>query len=149
MDNNGGSDTDSFQVLVAPVAPTATLSNNGPVTEGAPSATVSFSNQFDPSSADTTAGFHYAYDLNNDGTFDVGDGTYGGSGTATNANVPASLLAEGPSDHTVTARIIDKDGQFTDYTTTIHVNNAAPTLTNIVGDTINENGSREDQRDDC
>ncbi len=139
MDNNGGSDSDTFHAIVAPVAPTATLSNNGPVVEGSPSATVSFSNQFDPSSTDTAAGFHYAYDINNDCTFDVGDGTYGGSVTTTSANVPGSFLTEGPSDHTVTARIIDKDGQFTDYTTTIHVLNVAPTLTNITGDTINEN----------
>src|SRR5262249_23499629 len=116
-DNSGGSDTKSFLAIVAPVSPTATLSNNGPVPEGAPSATVSFSTQFDPSSADTVAGFHYAYDTNNDGTFDVGDGTYAGSVTSASQNVPASLLTEGPSDHTVTARIIDKDGQFTDYQT--------------------------------
>ena len=139
MDNNGGSDSHTFQAIVAPVNPTATLSNNGPVTEGAPGATVTFTNQFDPSSADTAAGFHYAYDINNDGTFDVGDGTYAGSVTSASQNVPANLLAEGPSDHTVAARIIDKDGQFTDYTTTIHVENAAPTLTNISGDTIDEN----------
>ena len=138
MDNNGGTNNDTFQVFVAPVSPTATFSNSGPVTEGS-SATVSFTNQFDPSSADTTAGFHYAYDLNNDGTFDVGDGTYAGSGTNASQNVSASLLIEGPGDYTVKGRIIDKDGQFTDYTTTIHVDNAAPTLTNIVGDTINEN----------
>ena len=139
MDNNGGMDSDTFDVLVAPVAPTATLDNSGPVVEGSP-ATVTFTNQFDPSSADTTAGFHYAYDIDNDGTFDVGDGTYAGSGTSTSTNISGSLLAEGPGDYTVKARIIDKDGQFTDYTTTIHVNNAAPTLTNITGDTIDENG---------
>lgn len=138
MDINGGTDTDTFQVLVGQVAPTATLSNNGPVNEGS-QATVTFSNQLDPSSADTSAGFHYAYDLNNDGTFDVGDGTYAGSVTSTSQNESASILGEGPSDHTVTARIIDKDGQFTDYTTIIHVQNVAPTLTNISGDTINEN----------
>jgi PKD repeat protein len=139
MDNNGDSASHSFQTIVAPVNPTATLSNSGPVVEGAPGATVTFSNQFDFSSADMAAGFHYAYDVNNDGTFDVGDGTYGGSVTSASQNVPANLLTEGPSDHTVTARIIDKNGQFTDYTTTVHVQNAAPTLTNITGDTINEN----------
>ncbi|HEX4412968.1 MAG TPA: PKD domain-containing protein, partial [Lacipirellulaceae bacterium] len=138
-DNNGGSDTKSFMAIVAPVNPTATLSNSGPVPEGAPGASVTFSNQFDPSSADTAAGFHYAYDTNNDGTFDVGDGTYAGSVTSASQSVPASLLTEGPSDHTVTTRIIDKDGQFTDYQTIIHVNNVAPTLTNISGDMINEN----------
>lgn len=138
MDNNGGSDSDTFHVIVGQVAPTATFANNGPVNEGSP-ATVSFSNQFDPSSADTLAGFHYAYDLNNDGIFDVGNGTYAGSATAVSQNVSTSILGDGPSDHIVKARIIDKDGQFTDYTTTIHVQNVAPILTNITGDTINEN----------
>ena len=138
LDNNGGSDIDTFDVIVAPVAPTATLGNSGPVTEGS-SATVSFSNQFDPSSADTTAGFHYAYDVNNDGVFDVGDGTYAGSGTSGSQNISASLLIDGPGDYTIKGRIIDKDGQFTDYLTVIHVDNVPPTLTNIVGDTINEN----------
>ena len=77
-DDDGGIDTQSFFVTVSNVAPTGTLGNNGPVDEGS-SATVTFTNQFDPSTADTTAGFRYAYDLDNDGTFDVGDGTYAGS----------------------------------------------------------------------
>ena len=41
-------------VTVNNVAPTADFTNDGPVDEGSP-ATVSFSNQFDPSSADATA----------------------------------------------------------------------------------------------
>jgi len=137
-DNNGGTDSDTFQVFVSGVAPTGTFGNSGPVTEGS-SASVSFSNQFDPSSVDTAAGFRYAYDLDNDGTFDIGDGTYGGSGTNASQNVAAGLLTNGPGDYTIKGRIIDKDGQFTDYTTVIHVDNSPPTLTNIVGDTINEN----------
>jgi hypothetical protein len=50
----------SASVTINNVAPTATLSNNGPVNEGS-SATISFSGQSDPSSVDTAAGFHYAY----------------------------------------------------------------------------------------
>lgn len=42
------------------VAPTATFSNNGPVSEGSV-LTVNFSAQYDPDTADVTAGFHYAY----------------------------------------------------------------------------------------
>src|SRR2546425_12788762 len=60
-DKDGGTDSKTFKVTVANVAPTATLSNNGPVNEGSP-ATISFSAPFDPSSADTSAGFHYAFD---------------------------------------------------------------------------------------
>jgi PKD repeat protein len=132
-DDDGGSDTQSFFVTVDNVAPTATLGNSGPVDEGA-SATVSFSGQFDPSSDDTSAGFHYAYDLNNDGTFDVGDGSYAGSGTNDTQMVSAALLAEGPGSHTVKARILDQDGGFTDYTTTITINNVAPKLLNLAAD---------------
>ena len=47
-DKDGDSDSETFSVHVNNVAPTATLANNGPVNEGSP-ATVSFSNQFDPS----------------------------------------------------------------------------------------------------
>ena len=60
------------------VAPTADLDNDGPVVEDT-TATVTFSNQADPSTADTSAGFRYAYDFNNSGGFEVGDGTYAGS----------------------------------------------------------------------
>ena len=90
---------------------------------------MSFSSQSDPSSADTTAGFHYAYDFDNDGTFDVGNGTYAGGVTAASVTVPAAYLSNGPSSRVVKARVIDKDGGFTDYTTTITVNNVPPTVT--------------------
>ncbi|MGD9635353.1 MAG: beta strand repeat-containing protein [Pirellulales bacterium] len=138
-DDDGGVDTKTFQVSVGNIAPTADLSNNGPVNEGSP-ATVSFSNQFDPSVADTLAGFRYAYDFNNDGTFDVGNGTYAGSVTDSSQQVPATFLADGPGTRIVKARIIDQDGGYTDYTTTITINNVAPTLVNITVDdaTIDE-----------
>jgi PKD repeat protein len=120
------------------VAPTATLANDGPVNEGSP-AEVTFSDQFDPSSADTQAGFRYAYDFDNDGSFDVGDGGYGGSVSDASQQVPGSFLGEGPGTYTVRARIIDIDGDFTDYTTDIDVLNFAPVLENVSGDVINEN----------
>src|SRR6185503_9193024 len=65
-------------LTVTNVDPTATLSNDGPVNEGS-SATISFSNQFDPSSVDTVAGFHYAYSCTNG---DLSSATYAGSGTS-------------------------------------------------------------------
>src|SRR5207244_1112750 len=103
-------------------APTATFSNNGPVDEGSP-ATVSFTSQSDPSSADTSAGFHYAYAC--DGGSLAG-ATYVGSGTTATTQC---TYPNGPSDHVVRGRIIDKDGGFTEYTTNVHVNNVAPTVT--------------------
>src|SRR5439155_614370 len=75
-DKDGGSGDTSFQVTVANVAPTAALGNDGPVNEGS-LATVSFSSQHDPSSADTAAGFHYAYACDNGS---LGSATYAGSG---------------------------------------------------------------------
>ena len=125
-DDDGGSDTHSFFVMVANVAPTANLGNNGPVAEGS-SATVTFTGQFDPSPTDTLAGFHYAYDFDNDGTFDVGDGTYAGSVTNDSQAVAGNFLDDGPGTRTVRAWIIDKNGDHTEYTTGIEINNVAPT----------------------
>src|SRR5207237_929275 len=59
-DKDHDSGSAQFTVTVANVPPTADLANGGPVGEGSP-ASVSFSNANDPSGADTTAGFHYAF----------------------------------------------------------------------------------------
>jgi hypothetical protein len=136
-DQDGASDISSTTLTVANAAPTADFSGGGSVNEGTP-ATVSFANPLDPSSADTSAGFHYAYDLNNDGTFDVGDGTYAGSGTSTSQSVPTS---DGDATYNIKARIIDKDGGFTDYTTQVVVLNVAPTLAISGGSSVNEGSS--------
>ena len=126
-DSGGGTDTQSFMVNVSNVAPLAALGNDGPVDEGS-SATVSFSGQIDPSSDDTSAGFRYAYDFDNDGTFEVGDGTFAGSVIDANQVVPASFLSDGPATVTVSGRILDDDGGFTDVTTDITVLNVAPSI---------------------
>src|SRR5437879_9966550 len=110
-DKDGGSDTKSFKVAVANIPPTADLGNNGPVDEGSP-VTVSFSNQLDPSSADTSAGFHYAYSCTNGS---LAGATYAGSGASASTN--CAFADNGTS--TVRARIIDKDGGFTEYTTDV------------------------------
>ena len=78
-DKDSASGSAAFTVTVANVAPTATLTNNGPVSEGSP-ATVSFSAQSDPSNADTTAGFHYAYSCSNG---DLSGSTYAGTAGST------------------------------------------------------------------
>ena len=111
---------DSLAVTVSNVAPTATLSNNGPVDEGF-AATVSFANPYDPSTADTTVGFLHSYDFDNDGTFEVS------ASPLASMTVPASFFADGPGSRTVLARTEDKDGGYTDYTTDIAINNVAPT----------------------
>jgi hypothetical protein len=117
--------TTTFVLTVGNVAPTATLTNNGPVSEGA-TAVVSFTS-FDPSTADF-ATLHYAFDFDNDGTFEVGDGTYDGSPDVSSAVVPGSFLFNGPGALTVAARVIDKDDASNDYTTEITINSAAPSI---------------------
>ena len=102
-DSSGTTVHDSALVTVANVAPTATLKSGGAVNEGS-AGSVSFVNPFDPSSADTAAGFRYSFDFNNDGTFEVVNST---SPTAT---VPAAYLADGPGTRTIHGRIADKDG---------------------------------------
>lgn len=102
-------------VTVTNVAPTATL-NTTVASNG--SVTLSFANPTDPSTADEQAGFRYAYDFNNDGSFDLGDGTYAGSQTAAAVAVPAAFLSR-VSNLSVRGRILDQDGSFSDYTTAI------------------------------
>ena len=48
--------------------------------------------------------------------------------TSASATVPAGFLADGPADVTVIARIQDKDGGYSDYSRTIHVNNVTPAV---------------------
>ncbi len=134
-DDEGAIGDASFVATVANVAPTATLTNGGAVGEGSPGL-VSFNNLFDPSSADL-ATLRFAYDFDNNGTFEVGDGSYVGSVTSTSEVVPASYLMDNPG-RTVHARVIDKDGGSTDYTTTIVVNNLNPTAANDFATTDEE-----------
>jgi hypothetical protein len=60
LDSNNTYTTYKTQVTVNDVAPTATVTNNGPVNAGSP-VTVSFSNPTSPSQLDTNAGFHYSF----------------------------------------------------------------------------------------
>ena len=129
-DGDGGITTSSITAVVTNVAPTAFLPNVGNVNEGS-SASVDFENQFDPSGADTTAGFHYAWDFDNNGTFDSGDGTYAGSGASDSAAIPASLLADDSLGFSVRGRIIDKDGGFNDYLSSVAVLNVDPVIVSL------------------
>jgi PKD repeat protein len=131
-DKDGSSGSASFQVTVANVNPTATLSNNGPVAEGSP-ATVSFSAQHDPSGADTAAGFHYSYAC--DGQASSLATTYG---TAAMGSSTTCSFPDGPSSHTVKGRIFDKDGGYSTYDTTVIVNNANPIVTAPADQSANE-----------
>jgi predicted extracellular nuclease len=113
-DSFGLSSTDTATVTVANVAPTATFSASGPVTAGE-SVTLSLTNPADPSAADTSAGFTYA--------FDCGSG-YGPFSTASPATCPA------PTQGTleVGGKIMDKDGGAREYRSTVTVNGRSPVV---------------------
>jgi hypothetical protein len=113
-------------VVVNNVAPTATFSHGGDVNEGS-STSVTFAAMFDPSNADTQAGFRYAYDFNSDGVFEIGDGTYLNSSSSASVMVPASFLDDGPATRTVRALIIDKNNGSTEMFTNIAIMGVPPT----------------------
>ena len=123
-DGYGGTAQVTFALTVNNVAPTATFSNDGPVDEGS-SFTLSLASPTDPSSADTTAGFEYA--------FDCGDGSsYGGwSGTNT-----ATCPTDDNGMRTAKGKIKDKDGGETEYTDSLTINNVAPSVGPIAVDQI-------------
>ena len=93
------------------VAPTATFTNASVpfILEGA-SATLTFTNQLDPSPNDTLTGFTHSYDCTNDSTFEH-------SSTASSFDCQYSSSGS----FTARGRIADKDGGFTDYTASVEV----------------------------
>src|SRR5918911_1321556 len=132
-DKDGASGSAQFGVSVANVAPTADLTNDGPVDEGSP-ATISFSNQHDASSADTAAGFHYAFACDNGS---LAAATYGGSGTSDSTQ--CTFADDGT--YPVRARIIDKDGGYSEYTTNVVVTNVPPLVTAAADQSSDEGAS--------
>lgn len=110
--------SDTATVTVNNVAPTGALGSDS-VTYGNNS-TVSFSAQHDDSSVDTAAGFHYSLATSVGGLAT----TYAAAGTS--ASAPFTFDA---GDHSIYGRIFDKDGGFTEYTTTVHVNKADAVVT--------------------
>lgn len=132
-DVQGGEGSTVFTVTVNNISPTANLVNNSPTNEGSP-ATVTFTGQTDPSSADENAGFHYAFAC--DGG-PLADATYENS--STDASITCTF-DDGPSSHVVRARIIDQDDGFTEYTTEVIVDNIAPTATFNVTAIVDEGG---------
>ncbi len=120
MDDYDGSHSDTLTVAVVNVAPTAVIGNSGPVMEGSP-VTVSLSDAFDPSGADTAAGFRYSFATS---LADLAT-TYADAVEASSR----SFTFDDNGTMTVYGRIFDKDGGFTDYQTVITVINIAPTAT--------------------
>ncbi len=123
-DDDSGEGTATIVVTVDNVAPSATLANNGPVAEGSGTpVTVTFSGATDPSGADTTAGFKYAFRCaNNEPELPT---TYAAAGT--DASMTCTFGDNGSP--AVLGRIFDKDNGYSDYTTVVTVTNVAPTKT--------------------
>jgi PKD repeat protein len=116
QDKDGGVTTYTASVTVDNVAPTATFSAPASVDQGT-SIALSLTSPLDPSSADTTAGFTYAFDCGDGGGF----GAYGAS-SSTNCPTAAS------GTRSVGGKIRDKDGGVSTYTATVTVNAVAPSV---------------------
>ena len=111
-DEFGATGTDTLTVTVENVAPTATLAAlyPDPTFQGEFN-TFIFSNQFDPSTADTDAGFRYALDCTDNGIADFI--------TLDSASGDCHLVVAG--DIVITGIIQDKDGDMTMPTVTVQV----------------------------
>ncbi len=129
-------DEEEITVTVGNVAPTAVLGNDGPVNEGSPT-TIAFSAQFDPSPTDITAGFRYAFSCTSG---DLAAATWAAAGTSASTSC---TFSDGPATQTVKARIIDKDGGYTEYTTDVTVDNVAPTVAFTGGPVLVNEGTAQ------
>ena len=120
---DGAVTSDSTSLDVKPTPPTAAFtSSSNP--DG--SITVEFMNPKDPSKSQTTDGFTYSYDFDNNGTFIHGGQNY--DNEPSSLLVPADMLYQ-PRTFTVHGRITAQDGTYTDYDTQVTVANANPKVT--------------------
>ncbi len=113
------SDLAVHEITVDNVAPTATLTSHGLVTYGT-TLTVSLGDPQDPSTADTDAGFRYAFALDASGL----SSDYGSS-----SEIESQSFLLDAGTYTVYARIFDKDGGFSEYSTEVSVTPAPLTVT--------------------
>jgi hypothetical protein len=118
-DKDGNAVDASSTVTVANVAPSATI-NNAPTSSPEGTAIAMTSTVTDPSTADTTAGFTYAWSVKKDNvTFTLPNGT----------TTDASGFTFTPTDngsYVVKLVVTDKDGDSVTKTKTITVTNVAP-----------------------
>ena len=113
-DTSSACATSNTVVNITNVAPTSSLTNNGPVTEGSPVA-INFGPQFDPSPVDIGAGLHFAFDCAGGS---LAGATYGASGT----NLSTTCYFNAAGSYTVSGRVFDKDNGSNFYTTSVQVN---------------------------
>jgi hypothetical protein len=128
IDRDDGRRVVSFPIDVLNVAPSLDVQPPNPAVEGE-SGQVSVSDVIDPSAVDLAAGVRFQYDLDGDGTFEVGGTTYATAVSNATQTVPAALNADGPSQRTIHVAAIDRDEGRHVYDATFTVTNAAPTAT--------------------
>ncbi len=121
MDKDGGVGSTSTTIHVFNVPPMAVFSAGSPIDEGSSSA-LSFTGAFDPSAADTVAGFRYAFAC--DGNVGALPTTYSAAGSS----AAASCFFPDNGVFVVAGRIFDKDDGYTTYTATVQVNNVPPVV---------------------
>jgi len=120
-DDKGGTGSASFQLIVNNVPPVADFTATSPIDEGS-SSTLEFTNAFDPSTADTEAGFHYAFAC--DGNVNSLPTSYAAAGSSASA----SCLFQDDGSFIVAGRIFDKDNGYSTYLQTVQVNNVPPAI---------------------
>jgi hypothetical protein len=115
----------STTLKIENIAPTAKLVAPATGVEGV-RPLIKYKAVSDPSIKDMNRGLKASWDFNDDGVWDLGDGsTYAGS-VAGAQKVPATLVADsGPIQ--VRVRVFDKDGGYHELTTTIELAEKAPT----------------------
>jgi hypothetical protein len=130
-DSLGQTATASFPLTVANVAPLGVLSAPAAVNEG-DSFSLAIGSVSDPSMADTSSGFDYAFDC--------------GAGLGATVAASAVSCATAIDDETLAAggRVYDKDQGFSSFAANIAVVNVAPTIGNIVGPSLLAIGSQAD-----
>jgi PKD repeat protein len=124
-DKDGGSSDYEKSVTVFNLPPTSTGLSGGGADEGS-LATVSFGPATD-SDADLAAGLVYSFDFDGDGVYEVS----GASGSADH-------VFDDNGDYVVHGRVSDVHGAYSEYTTTVHVNNVAPAALLVAAASGNE-----------
>ncbi|MGL4422426.1 MAG: M36 family metallopeptidase, partial [Gemmataceae bacterium] len=117
--------SNSVAITVQNVAPQAKITGN--TTQEGVDGQVTVTDITDVA-ADLSGAFRFAYDFDNDGTFEITDSA---NSTAT---VPASFLLNSGT-RTVGVRVTDDDGGSRDFTGTITIQNVAPTASIVGGNT--------------
>lgn len=115
-------------VSVTNAAPTGSSFSSSYPTVPGQLALVGFGGSADPSPADKAAGLRFSFDFNNDGDFaDPND-------VSNSSQSSAAYAYLGAGTYTVRGRVSDKDGGFSDYTTSVLVNPVDPQIVTLEGE---------------